>query len=279
MKAIRNYVISNIDWTCEIITLFRDVNKGCGYHIADAVTWFFSKEVNGIILEDDCVPHASFFSYCEEMLNRYKGNPHISHINGTNPLLQSNVEESYFFSNIMNCWGWATWADRWQKHFQFDLTLYNEKNIEKFSPRINVQTYWKNILHITRNNLNDTWDYQWLFGLLKGETLCITPKKNLISNIGINGVHADDDSSNPNLNRPVYDFYKTPVIHPKKVINNIEISERIQDIYLESDKKPKISFKRKLKLWRRSIIEIKLSKKNKIVRILGICFINQKINS
>ena len=49
-------IITDIDWPCQVSTLFNDVNKGCKNAVSDAITWFFSHEEEGIILEDDCVP-------------------------------------------------------------------------------------------------------------------------------------------------------------------------------------------------------------------------------
>ena len=58
-------IVNNIDWPCEVKTLFRDKNLGCKKAISEAITWFFKNEDQGIILEDDCLPHLDFFSYCE----------------------------------------------------------------------------------------------------------------------------------------------------------------------------------------------------------------------
>src|SRR5688572_19370360 len=49
-------IASDIDWECKVRTLFRDENLGCGKGPTNAITWFFSHETEGIILEDDCLP-------------------------------------------------------------------------------------------------------------------------------------------------------------------------------------------------------------------------------
>ena len=81
VREIRDYVMNNIDWDCEIKTLFRDKNLGCKYAVSGAITWFFENEEMGIILEDDCLPSQSFFWYCEELLKKYKDIDTIMHIN------------------------------------------------------------------------------------------------------------------------------------------------------------------------------------------------------
>jgi hypothetical protein len=58
--------MDNIDWKCEVKTLFREKNLGCKYLVREAIDWFFENEKMGIILVDDCLPSLSFFQYCEE---------------------------------------------------------------------------------------------------------------------------------------------------------------------------------------------------------------------
>ena len=71
---VRNYVLSKIDWDCEIQTLFRDVNLGCGKAVSSAISWFFENVDEGIIIEDDCFVDSSFFNYCSLLLEKYRNN-------------------------------------------------------------------------------------------------------------------------------------------------------------------------------------------------------------
>ena len=50
-KEVRNYVLKNIDWNCEIKTLFRERNLGCGKAVSEAISWFFDNVEQGIILK------------------------------------------------------------------------------------------------------------------------------------------------------------------------------------------------------------------------------------
>lgn len=221
VENIRNWIISNIDWNCEVKILFRNENLGCGRNVSGAITWFFENEPDGIVLEDDCVPNQSFFSFCEELLDKYKDNKKIWHISGTAPVENLKEKDTYYFAKIMHCWGWASWADRWQ-HYKFDLQSYDEKNIENFSKNKIVQKYWLNILNKMKNNEIDTWDYQWTFWIVANNGYCINPYKNLINNIGVVGVHYNGES--PQLNRNVYNIES--IVHPK----NIELNCRYIDL-------------------------------------------------
>ena len=63
VTAVRDFILKNIDWECDIKTLFREENLGCKYAVSGAIDWFFDNEEMGIILEDDCLPSQSFFGF------------------------------------------------------------------------------------------------------------------------------------------------------------------------------------------------------------------------
>ena len=80
----REVVLEGIDWNCELKTLYRDENLGCGKAVSEAITWFFEHVEEGIILEDDCLPNNSFFTFCSELLDRFRTTDKIMHISGNN---------------------------------------------------------------------------------------------------------------------------------------------------------------------------------------------------
>ncbi len=188
VKEVRNYVLNNIDWDCEVKTLFREKNLGCGHAVSEAITWFFENEEMGIILEDDTVPSLSFFWFCEELLNRYKDDLRIWQVSGTNFHFgwKRDKDYSYYFSYYGAIWGWATWRNRWEK-YDFNMRYLDELiaknylwdlfgNQREADSRINI---FKQI----RNGL-DTWDFQWTYTKLTNSGLSIVPVVNLIKNIG-----------------------------------------------------------------------------------------------
>ena len=94
VNEVRNYVLSNIDWKCEVKTKFNETNLGCGKAIHEAISWFFNNVDDGIIIEDDCLPSASFFTYCEELLDYYRDNKNIWNIGGYNSINVKSLKES-----------------------------------------------------------------------------------------------------------------------------------------------------------------------------------------
>ena len=224
VKAVRNYVMNNIDWECEVKTLFRDKNLGCKYAVSSAIDWFFENEEMGIILEDDCLPSQSFFWFCEELLERYKDDMRIWHIAGNNFHFGWKRDEdySYYFSYYGSIWGWATWRNRW-KQYDVNMNHYSELKSKKylwdiFGNQAEVDFRISNFDEI-RNGLN-TWDFQWTYTRLINSGLSIVPKVNLIKNLGFgeNATHTHS-KNDKRANMKLYDI-EIPLKHPKFIIRD-----------------------------------------------------------
>ena len=180
-------IATAVDWDCDLKTLFRDENLGCGRGPATAITWFFENVEKGIILEDDCLPNESFFKFCEELLEYYKDDERIMHISGNNFQFGKKIgKASYYFSKYSHNWGWATWSRAW-KHYQFKLFDLDEvwTSLAKiYSLEEKEKDYWWKIFDELRDGKNDVWDGQWQFSIWKNSGLSILPNNNLITNIG-----------------------------------------------------------------------------------------------
>lgn len=251
-------IINNIDWECNIKTLFREQNLGCGIGVSSAINWFFEHVEEGIILEDDCVPHPEFFSFCADMLTKYKSNPRIMSIAGSN--FQNEKKRgnaSYYYSIHNRIWGWATWKNTWA---QYDYNLFNTRETEIYQiikllfKSKSERKYWANILINVKNKLIDTWDYQFMFSLWKSEGLTITPNVNLVTNIGygVDATHTTWVKENPNLYIATSEIY--PLSHPNKINRNY----RADKYYFCRLINPKKSLLFKLKRRLKKILHITL---------------------
>ncbi|WP_297816408.1 hypothetical protein [Segetibacter sp.] len=188
-EECRNIVLNGIDWPCEVKTLFRSENLGCGKAVSSAISWFFDNVEEGIILEDDVVPTRSFFSFCRKMLSKFRDDTGIMHVSGNNFQLSRIGSDSYYLSKIPHCWGWATWRRAWQK-FDFELKLFKEDQKPAYFDYPTIDNYWHNIFKLTKNQLyRHVWDYQWVFALFNNNALSIAPQYNLVSNVGF-GTHS-----------------------------------------------------------------------------------------
>jgi hypothetical protein len=200
--------VAHIDWPCQVRTLFQTGNLNCGVGPHTAISWFFSQEEEGIILEDDCVASPDFFRFCGELLARYRHDTRVLHIGGYNsepaarrPPLPG--ADSYYFSGNVSTWGWATWRRAWQlydfemagfaaPHHQHALRAHYSSWLEGY--------FWRRRFDTVRHAPAppDVWDFQWHFAVAAHGGLAILPAVNLVGNIGF-GAHAththdaDDD--------------------------------------------------------------------------------------
>jgi hypothetical protein len=185
----RRVIDDHIDWPCSISKRYSDSNQGCKKGVSTAISWFFENCEQGIILEDDCVPHEYFLPYCQALLNNYKEDSRIWCISG------SNFQEgrwrgdgSYYFSRYNHCWGWASWRRCWQ-HYDPEMRCWPQLRDSGYVSSLfdtKAETlYWTNIWdRLVAEGQPDTWDYQWTFTCLINSGLTILPNGNLVRNIG-----------------------------------------------------------------------------------------------
>ena len=225
-------IFSNIDWDCKVQTCFSDKNNGCRNAVSQAITWFFENEVEGIILEDDCVPADSFFGFCSTLLEKYRNDERIGHISGGN--YQNGTvrgDGSYYFSSLTNVWGWAGWRRVW-KDYDVDIKTFLEfkrlNYIEKISSHGPFKTYWNNMFQAHYHKAN-SWDYQYAYMNLVNNRLSIIPNTNLIANIGFDkGIEATHAYENhPFANIPIGEINE--IIHPTFIIGDVSADLHAQE--------------------------------------------------
>ncbi|MDR2885158.1 MAG: glycosyltransferase family 2 protein [Rikenellaceae bacterium] len=245
-------IVGQVDWDCEVKTLFRDENLGCGKAVSTAITWFFDQVEQGIVLEDDCLPHPDFFPYCEQLLERYKDDPTVMFIAGGN--YQNGVrwgDASYYFSAITHVWGWAGWRTTWEK-YDYDLNKFPARSYRKafgkYFPDRSVRRYWNHVFKQMRQKRIDTWDYQLGFSIIRNHELTIIPNSNLICNIGLgpDATHPSGQGVDEHLQMPTQPIL--PLRHPDTVKHDYQA-----DMYFIRREGQYITLKALLKKYRRKL--------------------------
>jgi len=235
-KAVRDYVLSGIDWDCDVHTLFRDENMGCGKAVASAISWFFGEVEEGIILEDDILPDPSFYTFCEEMLDRYRDDDRVGHITGVNYQDDmANYPYSYYFSVYSHVSGWASWRRVWE-HFDYEMEAWksireDQRAIRELmfgvysasSRKYRAAQFDKMVY----GESGDAWDYRHLFCLWRKKRLTVIPSVNLTENIGIG------EDATHSVVLPWYKLKKAeamtfPLVHPPAVTINKKLDRHVE---------------------------------------------------
>lgn len=113
--AAARAVVEQVDWPCEALTDYAETNLGCRRRVSSGLDWVFATVEEAIILEDNCLPHPTFFRFCEELLERYRDDERVMRISGGNHKFGRKIgTDSYYFTRYAHVWGWASWRRAWR---------------------------------------------------------------------------------------------------------------------------------------------------------------------
>jgi len=180
-------LVDAVDWPCEVRTKFPESNLGCGLGVSSAITWFLGEAGEGIILEDDCLPTPAFFRFCATMLERHRHDDRVATITGSNMAPLAKIPGSHGFSRITASWGWATWRRAWEGYRLFPEPLRADEPWLR-TLHANAASFLRREFAVFGEGKARTWDYQFMVQVLRAGQLNVFPARNLILNIGFDGM-------------------------------------------------------------------------------------------
>ncbi|MDB5321804.1 MAG: HlpA protein [Phycisphaerales bacterium] len=216
-------IFESIDWPCDLRTRYAESNLGCKQNVSSGLAWVFDQVEETIVLEDDCLPHSTFFRFCAELLERYRDDPRIYTICGHNfQRGWRRNQESYHFSRYTHVWGWASWRRSWRR-YDPDMKLWPAMRdggwlVDVLGDRKEAD-YWARAIEMTYTGAFDTWDYQMFLTAWSNHMLSIIPNVNLITNIGF-GASATHTTSDSDLGNMPLEAMQFPMQHPPFVIRD-----------------------------------------------------------
>lgn len=244
-------ILNRVDWNCEVITHFSEVNLGCAQRMASGIEWAFEQSDELIILEDDCLPSNTFFSYCDQLLERYRDDPRIGMISGDNFQPNPTSNNSYYFSRWPHIWGWASWKRAWQ-YFELNVPPQLDPNVVAQFESAEEAAFWESAFGQIQRGELDTWDFSWTYSFWRENLLAILPERNLVSNLGfgVSATHTVDANSKlANLKR----FEIETLHHPERVERNVSADRYTWEKIMAPPKPvPAISKKRR---WYQSFLK------------------------
>ncbi|HEV2764310.1 MAG TPA: hypothetical protein VGV38_15125 [Pyrinomonadaceae bacterium] len=219
-------IVQSVGWDCEVLTNFAETNMGCRERVASGISWVFEQAEEAVILEDDCVPHPSFFPYCAELLARYREDERVMMVSGDN--FQEGRERtphSYYFSCLTHIWGWASWRRAW-RHYDVGMGLWPELRggswlADALGDAAAAEHLRASFDRVYAGEI-DTWDFQWMFACLAQSGLAVLPSVNLVTNIGWgeNATHTKQEGGEI-ADLPAFEM-TFPLRHPAAVTRHYE---------------------------------------------------------
>lgn len=181
-------VVEKIDWACQVIRIYSEENLGSRTRIQTGLDEVFKSSDSAIILEDDCLPDGTFFTYANQMLDLYQHDRSVGMISGNNFLWPASASsKGHYLSALPHIWGWATWKRSWdlyEKNAESWPTANKNEILRKAFFYSIYRSAWKETLD--KISEIDAWDFQWCYSLWKNDSLSVVPKVNLVHNLGLN---------------------------------------------------------------------------------------------
>ena len=220
-NEVFNY-ISKISGFAKIKIYRSKKNLGLSKSIIDGINFVLKENDKIIVVEDDIVTSPLFLEFMNESLSKYEKNFKVWHIAGHSHLKPDEKEkQKVFFSYYMNCWGWATWKNRWkmfEKNPNKLINSFSKKDISKFDLE-GSGLFWSQILKNANRKIN-TWAIFWYATIYIRKKLCCNPLKSYVRNIGMDGsgMHCTDSKyldDNMLYIKPNVKFLSKPIFSKK----------------------------------------------------------------
>ncbi|BCT91748.1 glycosyl transferase [Lysobacter helvus] len=167
-------------------------NQGLFAAITGGVGRVLAAHDRVIVVEDDVEVSPGFLAYMNAALDRYRDEPRVGSIHGYAPPIAGLPD--YFFLAGADCWGWATWADRWQL-FERDprallRTMAERKKLREFTATHGAQS----LLQLVQRaqGRSQSWATQWHASLFLAGRHTLHPGHSFVRNTGNDesGAHA-----------------------------------------------------------------------------------------
>jgi len=234
--AAAREVAGKVDWPCQVHRKFADTNLGLRRNVSEGLDWVFTQTEQAIILEDDCLPDPSFFPFCDELLERYRDDPTVGMICGTNLApneIAPDDDASYYFSRYCIIWGWATWRRAWRC---YDREMKEWPSLGK-NGWLKDKVATSSAVNFWRRHFDDchqrhpdglnTWDVQMVFAFWRHQMRSIITRENLVKNLGV-GAEATHTRQPVGKTASSSRSLEFPLRHPKQTAVHEKADRHVQ---------------------------------------------------
>lgn len=165
------------------------MNKGMANSVIDGVTKVLSENDDVIVLEDDIVVSPDFLTFMNAALNAYRNREDIWSISGYTPklkILDKRDPKGVFLVPRAQCWGWATWSNRW------NLVDWEVSDYSKLAKNRKARQHFDlggndlfRTLEMEHNERIESWAVRWAYAAAKNNMMTVNPIQSKTQNIGL----------------------------------------------------------------------------------------------
>lgn len=181
-------IIREVSGFSKITIETAERNKGLAASLTYGIEKVLQHTETVIVLEDDILALPSFLSFCNEALEKYKGNETVMAVSGYAYPIEGTNETAYFLKTGA-CWGWATWRRAW-KHFQPDagaLLQELEERTEVNEFNFSGSNDYSGMLRMHIDGRISSWAVCWYASVFLKGGLTVYPPASLTVNTGMDG--------------------------------------------------------------------------------------------
>ncbi len=178
-----------------VTVVARPANLGLAESITSGVTDMLQRAERVIVFEDDLITSRYCLDYVNRALDRYVNVPEVASVGCYVFPVAASLPES-FFLRVTDCFGWATWRDRWQSYEPDAGVLLADIERRGMAQQFDLGGAYPymRMLHDCLEHKNSSWAVRWYASQFLLGRLCVYPGKSMTMNIGMDGsgVHSGD---------------------------------------------------------------------------------------
>jgi len=225
VKEVREY-LKTIKGFKNIEIIERDKNWGLANNIIDGVTKIVNEYGRIIVLEDDIVTSPYFLRFMNEALEMYKDEPNVASIHGyIYPI--DGLPETFFIRGA-DCWGWATWKEKWaifEPDGQKLLDEVKKRGLQKEAD-FNGSYGFTDMLKDQIKGKNNSWAVRWYFSAFLKNMLTLYPGQSYVQHIGMSAEATNCKSETNFLDVVLNQSFSLSKIEPKEDLKSRAKIER-----------------------------------------------------
>ncbi|WP_051207490.1 glycosyltransferase [Butyrivibrio sp. AE3006] len=234
VNDVREY-LSNVTGFKKIHYIFREKNYGMKRNIIDGISSVINVKGSVIVVEDDIVVGKRFLEYMNRALDLYTNEKKVMAISSYTPPVNKAKLDDYYFLPWFNCWGWATWEDRWRL-FDDDVNKLvcntSKREINHINYNGSYKGMWEQVLANNNGSLK-SWAIFFFVAICKNNGLVLYSKDGFSSNIGADGSGESCGKNNDMINVGMIESDKD--IDLPYIVENSKISEKAYENYYKNN--------------------------------------------
>jgi hypothetical protein len=232
VQEVRNY-IHTISGFQDIYIAESPQNKGLANSVIEGVSQIINSAGRAIVMEDDMICASNFLQFMNDALNTYSLHPQIFSISGYSypiPVPASYQSDVYLLPRASS-WGWATWADRWNKT-DWQVSDYSQFVRDKGAKKAFAQGGEDLVYMLMKQQKGfiNSWAVRWSYAHYKHQAYCLFLVKSKINNIGTD----DSGTHSPNTTKYATQVSNASYILPLHIQPDSRIVAALQRFFKPS---------------------------------------------